>query len=359
MEGKLPPYPHTPILFTFLNRHKATSMKIKAIVTTILLGLLMGCDSDSTPAGPTPYELDLPEAFPVMEIPPDNPLTVEGVDLGERLFFDPILSIDSTISCASCHTPPSAFTDPVPFSEGVAGLTARNSMQIINIGWMNTLFWDGRAVSVEDQALQPVENEVEMGESWDNVVKKLRRHPEYPGLFEAAFETDQITSDLVAKSIAQYERTLISANSKYDRFLAGEEELTAEELLGRDLFFSERADCFHCHGNMLFSDNRFHNNGLDEFPEDLGLAGVSGQPFDAGKFKTPTLRNIEYTAPYMHDGRFETIEEVIEFYDSGIEPSETIDPLIGPFRRLNLTDEEKAALAAFLRTLTDPEFMLR
>lgn len=329
------------------------------IVLMGCLGLFSGCDGTSTASGPTPYVLEIPVGFPDLEIPEDNPMTEEGVALGERLFFDPILSIDSTIACASCHAPSSGFSDPLAFSDGVAGQTTRNSMPIVNVGWMKTLFWDGRVGSVEEQALKPVENVVEMGENWDHVVMKLKRHPEYPALFDGAFETDEITADLATKAIAQYERTLISSNSKYDRYKAGEVELSGMEVLGMNLFFTERADCFHCHGTSLFTDNRYHNNGLDEFPEDLGLAAITNQPFDVGKFKSPTLRNIEFTGPYMHDGRFETLEEVIEFYDSGVQPSETIDPLIGKNRKLNLTPQEKAALVAFLKTLSDPAFLNR
>lgn len=301
--------------------------------------------------------LELSDEFPIMEIPEDNPLTVEGIRLGERLFFDPILSIDSTISCSSCHQNTAAFSDPAAFSVGVAGATTRNSMPIVNAGWMSTLFWDGRAISLEDQALQPVVNHVEMGETWNNVVAKLQRHPDYPSLFQDAFETDKVTADLATKAIAQFERTLISANSRYDQFRAGDIPLTEEEELGRTLFFTEKADCFHCHGTSLFTDNRFHNNGLDQTHSDIGLAAVTGNDADIGKFKTPTLRNIEFSAPYMHDGRFATLEEVVEFYNSGSQPSATIDPLIGNGRQMNLTDEEKRALVAFMKSLSDPAFL--
>ena len=338
--------------------------QLKALgAMTLLRGLLIvllvcvGCDTSAPVSEPTPYTLNIPQTFPDMIIPPDNPLTEEGIELGKKLFFDPILSVDSTISCASCHPPANAFSDPLAFSKGVAGETGRNSMPIINIGWMETLFWDGRAISIEDQALQPIQDEIEMGETLEHVVIKLKRHPEYPSLFDAAFQTTSISPELIAKAIAQYERTLISANSKYDQFRAGMATLTPEEELGMNLFFTERGDCFHCHGPRLFTDNRYHNNGLDEFPEDLGLAAITGRPFDAGKFKTPTLRNVEYTAPYMHDGRFQTLEEVIDFYDSGTQPSETIDPLIGRRRQINLTPEEKTALVAFLKTLSEPGFL--
>ena len=319
--------------------------------------LFSGCDSGPQAEGPSPYVLEIPEGFPDMRIPEDNPMTEEGVKLGEKLFFDPILSIDSTVSCASCHAPSAGYSDISQFSEGVAGVTNRNSMPIINAGWMKSLFWDGRASSLEDQAKHPVENKVEMGERWKHVVSKLQRHPEYPILFSEAFGTTKITTSLATKAIAQYERTLISANAKYDRFRAGKVEFTEQEKRGLNLFFSEKADCFHCHGTRLFTDNRYHNTGLDDNYKDMRLADISQRPHDMGKFKTPTLRNITVTAPYMHDGRFNTLEEVIDFYNEGTKAPETIDPLIGPNRRLNLSEEDKAALIAFLKTLTDEEFL--
>lgn len=323
----------------------------------LLLLLFWGCDVSVEHSSPVPVTLDIPANFPVLEIPEDNPLTEEGIELGRKLFFDPILSIDSTVACATCHAPASAFSDPLAFSQGVSGLTTRNSMPIINIGWMESLFWDGRAKGVEDQVLHPVENMVEMGEDWSHVVEKIERHPVYPNMFNDAFSMRSITPDFIAKAIAQYERTLISADSKYDRFKAGQATLSELEMKGMNLFFTEKADCFHCHGTMLFTDNRFHNNGLDEYPEDPGLSEITNRPFDVGKFKTPTLRNIEFTAPYMHDGRFKTLEEVVEFYNSGTKYSGTIDPLIGNRRLMHLTEEEKAALVAFMKTLSDPRFL--
>ncbi|NND72526.1 MAG: cytochrome-c peroxidase [Rhodothermales bacterium] len=324
----------------------------------MILGLAhaAACDTNTSP-GPTPYSLEISSEFPIMEIPENNPMTVEGIKLGERLFFDPILSIDSTVSCSSCHQSSAAFSDPLAFSVGVAGITDRNSMPIVNAGWMDKLFWDGRAISLEDQALQPVENRVEMGEDWDHVVEKLQRNSEYPDLFERAFGRGQITADLTTKAIAQFERTLISSGSRYDQFKAGDLVLTAEEELGRTLFFTEKADCFHCHGTSLFTDNRFHNNGLDQTHIDQGLASVTGNDADLGKFKTPTLRNVEFSGPYMHDGRFTTLREVVEFYNSGSQDSATIDPLIGNGRRLNLTAEEIDGLIAFLKSLSDPQFL--
>ncbi len=322
---------------------------------------LAGCGGESVPGPasvPTPYELAIPDRFPPMAIPPDNPMTEEGVALGRRLFFDPILSADGTTSCASCHRPEFAFSDPEAVSRGAGGGTRRNSMTLANAGWSLSLFWDGRAASLEDQALQVVESPVEMGESWENVERKLRAHPEYPGEFRRAFGDVPVTRDNAVRAIAQFERTLISGGAKFDRVLAGQEQFTEVEELGLELFFSERGDCFHCHGTLLFTDGDFHNTGLDEAPADSGRVAVTGRRLDYGKFKSPTLRNVEFTAPYMHDGRFPTLEEVLDHYDSGLHLNEFLDPLLLRFREpRNFTREEREALVAFMLTLSDPGFV--
>ena len=204
--------------------------------------------------------------------------------------------------------------------------------------------------------LNPCQSPVEMGEDWDRVVAKLERHPEYPALFARAFGDAPIDRQFVVQAIAQFERTLISADSKYDRWLAGQAEFTPEEERGFILFHTEEGDCFHCHVSPLFTDNEFHNNGLDLDPPDEGLAALTGKRFDRGKFKTPTLRNIEYTAPYMHDGRFQTLEEVVEHYDSGFHRIVLTDPLLLVRPNLDLIPADKRALVAFLKTLSDPQF---
>lgn len=310
------------------------------------------------PVGPTPYALQIPEGFPLMEIPADNPMTVEGVDLGRHLFFDPILSRDSTLSCSSCHLAATSFTDPAQFSVGVRGERGRrNSMALVNVGYAESFFWDGRAASLEEQARDPVADAIELGEDWEHVEAKLNRHPRYPDLFEQAFGTREATQDLAVKALAQFERTLLSAGSRFDRVNAGEETFSDLEFAGFEIFNSERGDCFHCHGTLLLTDNRFHNNGLDANPDDLGLAEVTGRPFDRGLFKTPTLRNVEYTAPYMHDGRFATLEEVVDHYSTGVQQSSTLDPIMLQRGPLNLTEQEKEALIAFLKTFSDPAFL--
>lgn len=319
---------------------------------------------------PVQVSLKIPKLFsdkliaPV--IPSTNPTTREGIALGKRLFFDPILSKNNTISCASCHDPKKSFTDNLQFSQGVNNSTGtRNSMPLFNLAWNfdERFAWDGKEFSLERQAFEPVTNHLEMNSDWKAVATRLKNHTEYPRLFREAFGNIEIDSNLVVKAIAQFERTLISGNSKFDKFLNNEAVLTPEEQNGFNVFMKEsRGDCFHCHGsenNPLWTDNKFHNNGLDETFTDLGLGAISGDPNDNGKFRTPSLRNLAFTAPYMHDGRFATLEEVINHYSEGLKNSPTIDPLMKKINQggTNLTNKDKADLKAFLLTLTDNEFV--
>ena len=319
---------------------------------------------------PTPSPLQIPKLFqdlildPV--IPSNNPQTEEGVLLGKKLFFDPILSDDGSLACAGCHNATNAFTDTTRFSDGIDGLFGnRNAMPLFNLAWNydNTFFWDGRDLGLENQVFEPITNPLEMHSTWEAVAEKLQAHPEYPELFNAAFGSQTIDSVLVSKAIAQFERTLISANSKFDKFLLGTANLTPEESNGFTVFMDEsKGDCFHCHGsdnNPLWTDNKFHNNGLDSTFSDLGLGNVTGDPADNGKFKTPSLRNLAFTAPYMHDGRFETIEEVINHYSEGLQNSTTIDPLMKKVDQggVQLSLQEKADLKAFLLSLSDTDFI--
>ncbi len=348
-------------------------MKYRIVAICVLFLSLVSCKNsdDETGYTATPVSLDVPPLFEENILPPvipdDNPLTVEGIALGKRLFFDPILSANNTQACASCHRPQNAFTDPNQFSVGIDGsIGTRNSMPLFNMAWNfgEKFFWDGRAGSLEDQIFEPVTNPIEMANTWPNAVAALQNHPQYPALFEAAFGTQTIDSVKVSKAIAQFMRTFISANSKFDRYLRGEVELTQSEQNGFNIFMDEnKGDCFHCHGaselNQLWTDNIFHNNGLDEFFDDKGLFLTTGDPRDEGLFKTPSLRNLAYTAPYMHDGRFATLDEVINHYSEGLVYSETIDPLMKKVGEggVHLTPEEKADLKAFLLSLSDPSFI--
>jgi cytochrome c peroxidase len=353
------------------------------VLATALMVVMTGCrrpdgpDEPDTPGGhnPTPYALEIPPHFPPMPIPADNPLTVEGVQLGRHLFYEKRLSGDNSMSCASCHLQPFAMSDPNRFSTGIDGIQGtRNAMALINLGWDQRFFWDGRAQSLEQQVFFPVRDPIEMHETWPNAVAKLQADPAYRSLFSKAFGTTTIDSVLVSKAIAQFMRTMISGNSKFDRFMRGEEQLSVEEQLGFELTLLEGgtppavpfgqggADCFHCHphGGGRFTDGIIRNNGLDPPSAwtDLGLGGITGLPQDYAKFKTPTLRNVALTAPYMHDGRFQTLEEVIEHYNSGGHASPTTDPNMKfTTGGLYLTPEKKAQLIAFLHTLTDMEFV--
>jgi len=337
----------------------------------IIFFVCFSCDNESVERYfATPSSLDIPKLFednilaPV--IPIDNPQTVEGIALGKKLFFDPILSIDNTLACVDCHAPENAFTDSDKFSDGVDGIFGnRNSMPLFNLAWNydEKFFWDGNRFSLEHQAFVPVTDPFEMKSNWADVESKLQQHAEYPSLFEKAFGASNIDSSLVTKAIAQFERTLISANSKFDKFLLGELNLSPEELNGFNVFMDEaKGDCFHCHGsdkNPLWTDNIFHNNGLDETFADLGLGAVTGDPADNGKFKSPSLRNLEFTAPYMHDGRFASLDDVINHYSQGLKNSSTIDPLMKKADQggVGLTDKDKADLKAFLLSLSDYDFI--
>ena len=308
----------------------------------------------------TPYVIETPYGFPNMNIPSDNPMTVEGVALGKKLFKDPILSANNTQACINCHQQNFAFSDPKQFSTGIDNIQGvRNASALINIGWNTSFNWDGSSLTLEEQAFEPVTNEIEMHNDWNNVETTLNLHADYPTLFKEAFNIDYIDSNHIVKAISQFERTLISANSKLDRYLNNEEQLTISELNGYAIFNTEKGDCFHCHSTNMFMDNLFHNNGLDIEPFiDIGRAKVTSNPLDNGKFKTPTLRNVEMTAPYMHDGRFATLEEVVEHYDSGGKYSTTVDPLMKKLGvGLQLSNQEKKDLVAYLKTLTDHEFI--
>ncbi len=342
---------------------------LSVIFSFLCLGLIISCNRDTDESTANPYIVELPFKFPQFDVPEDNPMTIEGIALGKKLFYEKQLSGDNTQSCGSCHQPGNAFSDTGAVSTGIDGLSGnRSAMPIINLLWAKEFFWDGRAASLEDQALGPVVNPIEMHETWPNAVSKVQDNPMYPPLFIKAFGTEVVDSLLIAKAIAQFERTLISGNSKYDKVQRREAVLTPAEQAGLDLFQIEGpmdgnpngADCFHCHEFPLYTDNLFHNNGLDKEEDwtDFGLHDRTSNPFDKAKFKTPTLRNIALTAPYMHDGRFQTLEEVIDFYNTGGHTSSTLDPLMkNPETGLLLSDEDKSNLISFLHTLTDSSFI--
>lgn len=314
------------------------------------------------PASPVGYPITLPKHIPLPPLPSDNPLLMSRVALGKELFSETLLSRNNSLSCASCHQG-KTLSDPRQFSLGTKGQTGvRHSMPLFNLAWKTSFFWDGRAPSLREQALVPITDHLEMDEDLENVVKKLRSGTKYPPLFTKAFGSGEISAENLGLAIEAFLLTQLSLDSKLDQVRKGQATLTAEEQRGFELFFTESeprmgqkgADCFHCHGGALFSDHSFHNNGLHP-TEDIGLAKTTGKESDRYKFSTPSLRNIALTAPYMHDGRFRTLEEVVAHYNNPIARSQTLAPNLAKHPDgLGLSEADQAALVAFLKTLTDP-----
>ncbi|MCB0644771.1 MAG: cytochrome C peroxidase, partial [Phaeodactylibacter sp.] len=326
----------------------------------------IGGDIDLTdiPYSPQPYNLVIPDSFPPMSIPADNPLTEAGVQLGRFLFYDPILSGDSSLACVGCHLIEGSFTDNQAVSKGITGETGtRSAMSLLNVGFYNNgLFWDGRAQTLEEQALLPVEDPIEMHALWPDVVDKLKTHPDYPERFRKAFgieKASEITKELTAKALAQFERIIISSGtSRFDKrflYLNPTVDLSDSEQRGFDMFFDEPnsplpdAQCFHCHGGVLFTTNEYFNNGLQEAATlndfgDPGRGAVTGNLIDNGKMRAPTLRNIMHSAPYMHDGRFATMEEVLDFYNEGVHYADNLDDNLIP--EMGLSESEKQDIIA-------------
>ena len=352
------------------------------IIAFILFIIACGDDKPDVPTvntedlsaityAPQTVTLKKPQGFPQMDIPAENPLTTEGVELGRRLFYDPILSRDSAMSCSTCHLPSGSFTDNKALSEGVDGIKGvRSAMSLENIGFVTGgLFWDGRVKTLEEQALLPVEDPVEMHHIWEKVEEKLRGHSDYPSRFRKAFgikTKSEINKTLVVRALAQFERTLISGNSKVDKILRRETVFTDEEFEGFLLFVNDDpkkdAQCGHCHVPPFYGSNEFLNNGLDSVKtlndfKDKGFGKVTGKLFDNGKFRTPTLRNIEFSAPYMHDGRFKTLEEVMNHYASGGHLADNISPFIPQIKEIKMTQKQKNEIIAFLKTLSDTTFL--
>jgi cytochrome c peroxidase len=316
--------------------------------------------SESKMAASESLSLSIGKGFPQPKLAADVILTKSRVELGKRLFGDGRLSRDGTISCASCHDAKKGLSDARRFSVGMEGRTGdRNAMPLFNLAWKESFFWDGRVASLRQQALMPIVDHREMDESLENVVLKLR---DLEKDFAEAFGSPGVTAERLGLALEAFLLTLTSHESKFDRSQRGELKLTADEQRGFELFMMEReprlgtmgADCFHCHGGALFGDHAFRNNGL-AIGEDTGRHRVTGAALDKGTFATPSLRNIALTAPYMHDGRFATLEAVLDHYSEGVQRTETLDPNLAkhPDGGLKLTAEEKRCVVAFLKTLTD------
>jgi cytochrome c peroxidase len=339
----------------------------KLVAFLFLAGSLNSCNKDESedniPIGdvPTPYNLKIPAGFPSMFIPQDNPLTIEGVALGRKLFYDTQLSGNNSLSCASCHNQQFAFTDNQKAqSVGVDNISGtRNAMPLFNLGWYTDYFWDGRTSSLEAQIPIQLTNSNEMHGNIDTILVKLNSSSEYQNMFEKAFGSSIITEAFLVRAIAQFERTLISGNARYDQFVRQEIELTAQEQNGLNIYTSpSKGNCASCHTlGLNFTDQSYRNIGLDSNTVDFGRSLVTLSSADDGKFKTPSLRNCDVTGPYMHDGRFATLQACIEFYNTGYFHHSNLDPLLANASKGRLNTQEKEDLISFLKTLTDEEFI--
>lgn len=335
------------------------------------LFLVTSCVKDPAVNSPfiscgTPFEVVLPAQTPPMPIPEDNPMTVEGIELGKHLFYEKMLSGDNTLACAGCHLQSEAFADVNKFSIGIDGFAgSRGAMPIANAAWADKYFWDGKANSLEEVVLFPIQSEVEMHESVFRAVKKLQDSDQYPSMFYQAFCDSAITVENMAKAMAQFMRSIVSYNYRSLPNL-GKDLRNPVQQRGLQVFQDEtKGDCFHCHTLTTFTTNfDFFNNGLIENPsQNTGLGGQTGDPNDAGKFKTPSLLNLRHTAPYMHDGRFQTLREVVDFYDTGfhVSPTLSLDLLKHTKDRKPVarawTEQDKRDLIAFLITLNDDSLL--
>lgn len=322
----------------------------------ILFFLLLGTVLATGIHAQSGFELKVPAGLKKMRIPADNPMTAEKVELGKQLYFDPRLSIDNTVSCASCHDPAKGWSNGEQFATGIRGQKGgRNSPTIINSGYQHFQFWDGRAIQLEGQALGPIQNPIEMGLTLEELEKRLNSIEGYVRQFQKVFGKKPNSAD-VARAIAAFERTILSGNAPYDQYKSGDESALSESAArGRKVFFN-KANCSACHSGPNFSDGGFHNIGvgMDEEKPDPGRFAVTKLEGDRGAFKTPTLREIARTAPYMHDGSLKTLEEVVEFYDKGGIENPQLDEEIFP---LNLSKQQKTDLIKFLKeALASPEY---
>lgn len=321
------------------------------IISLLCLISFFSCKKNNESAGAdpeeplTPYVINYPSYYPPLIIPNDNPLTVEGVELGRRLYYDTLLS-STGLSCSSCHESSKSFSS-----------FASNSLPHVNLGWNNYFLWNGK---VNGQLEDIMKFEVE--EFFNTDIAKINNSAYYRKEFKKIFNATTITAKNIEYALAQFFRVMVSANSLCDKFFQHTADLSDSELRGFVLFTTEKGDCFHCHTIGLFTDNKFHNIGLDTVFTGVGMGryNITGKPSDMGLFKTPTLRNIELTAPYMHDGRYQTLEDVIEHYNSKVKNSSTLDPIMtkpSKLYGLGLTAQDKQDLVAFLKTLTDTGFV--
>ncbi|MDX2303377.1 MAG: cytochrome c peroxidase [Microscillaceae bacterium] len=344
---------------TYINK---MSLKFNLAYLTLgqvcILLFLLGCGADPEPD--ETFVFKKPANFPEPTYTfKNNPVTKDGFLLGKKLFFDPILSRDGSVSCNNCHIQSTAFADSQqhPLSIGVDNQPGtRNAPALANLAFMKEFFWDGGVTHLDFVAINAIESDFEMDEKLSNIVLKLNNHPEYPTLFKKAFGVEEVTSPYMLQALSQFMVMMVSANSRYDKHVRSEgEQLTSEELEGLALF---QANCASCHSGELFSDFSYRNNGLSSQFPDQGRARITEFSGDLGKFRVPSLRNVALTAPYMHNAQFNTLEKVLQHYVQGVVDSETLDPILKKGNQLgiSLSSEEQQKIIAFLRTLTDQEF---
>jgi cytochrome c peroxidase len=325
----------------------------KYIITAAVIFIGLGFSKQFT----TPLYLEVPDNWPkpVYDFS-KNPLTEEGFQLGRNLFYDPILSRDKTISCASCHSPNNGFTHiDHNISHGIEGkMGTRNSLALVNLAWSRNFMWDGGVNNLEVQPLNPITNPLEMDEKLENVIAKLQQSKKYKALFSKAFGDEKITSQRLLKALAQFTAMLKSSDSKYDKVVRGEASFTQQEQKGYELF---KANCASCHTEPLFTSDKFENNGLkpDGFFKDGGRIKITKNNKDSLRFKVPTLRNIELTKPYMHDGSIKSLEMVLFHYTDDIYKSTTLSKQLT--KKIVLNEKDKLNMMLFLKTLTDEGFI--
>ena len=323
-------------------------------ILLLMLVVVVGCRKDKVEQI-IPFDFEAPDYFPEVQYSfENNEVTKKRFALGKKLFFDPILSSDNTISCASCHAQVHAFADHnVALSTGVEGrLGKRNSPSIANMAWSPYFMWDGGVNHIEIFSLAPITDTNEMNETMSNVIDKLNALPKYKNHFKQAYGVDEVNDQVLFRALTNYMMMIVSDNSKYDQWIKGQAELTQEEHAGR-LLFEEK--CSSCHSGALQTDYSFRNNGLYATFDDLGRGRITLNEADNGKFKVPSLRNVILTYPYMHDGSIYSIRDVLDHYDEGIVSSPTLDESLT--NGIPMTETEKDQIIAFLETLTDYEIL--
>lgn len=337
--------------------------KIRLVVIFVQL-IFLSCSKEESPYIPKPLTLEIPDNFPEIAYNLDNnPLTEDGFELGKKLFYEGKLSANNSIPCAFCHEQPTAFTHHGhPLSHGVnGGIGFRNSPAIQNMAFQKEFMWDGAATHLDFQPIIPITSDIEMGETLSNVIEKLKQDAYYQKQFSKAFEDGEINAGNMLKALSQFMVMMVSSNSKYDKYIRNEDgiSLNTKELDGLNTFKNK---CASCHATDLFSDQSYRNTGLPINPRlnDKGRFSLFENPDDLYKFKVPSLRNVEVTFPYMHDGRFASLEAVLDFYNSGMVDTGTVDTSLkradGTFG-ITISSYEKESLIAFLKTLTDNEFL--